>query len=234
MAGRRSNYKKIKRVLAQTPGATKLYTDWQNGAEASLKNLIENSKAFNADVAELRVNKQLSLDEKTLLLVSKYLKHGLMFAATELVRHYLEADEINSFFMRPPVIAVSTKENIAGPSVAHSNGASLKQMMEIAMQPTSSSWVYLILDAECTKEDMLEWVNNNWDWFLQDRLDAIKPYKFARVRVSSYSGRDQEIYEHIKVNHLPAKDIASKYNITPEYARKIASRTELKLRQRDK
>jgi hypothetical protein len=234
MAGRRSNYKKIKQQLAQTPGAEKLYTDWQDRAANSLWDLIKTSKTFSEDVKDLRSNEKLTADDKALLLINKYAKHGLRFAATELVRHYIETDQVNPHVMRPPVIAVSTKENIAGPAVAHNNGSSLKKMLDTAMKEHPDNWVYLVVDPDCTKEDMLEWVNNNWDWFLQDRLDATKPYKFKRVKGSSYAERDQIIYEHIKVKKKPAHEIADKYNIDAEYARKIASRMATKLKKQDK
>jgi hypothetical protein len=161
VAGKRSNYKRIKKVLAQTPGAEKFYTDWQDRAANSLSDLIKTNNTFKKDVEDLRANNKLTPDDKALLLINKYTEHGLRFAATELVRHYIETDQVNSYVMRPPVIAVSAKENIAGPAIAHNDFRSLKKMLDAAMKAVPDNWVYLVLDPDRTKEDMLEWVNNN-------------------------------------------------------------------------
>lgn len=218
MATKKDDYRKERKTY-KDKGVEFLYTEWQHRAVYYLRELINSGDPFMQDIQKVRADKDLSDVDKTYTIIAKY---ALPDSMAELLRHYILHDKINSFVMKPPVIAVSTKENIAGPSIAHNNGKSLKAMLDRAMKQVPDQWVYLVIDPDCTKTDFKEWIETYWDRYLQARLDALKPRKFKRVKISSYIKRNYEIYQHIVIDGLPAKDIAKKWNITPEYARKIA------------
>lgn len=222
MAGRKDRYLKFKAAYKGT-GADMLYSDWNDRAVYSLNTLINSDKQFLKDIEAARAQKDIPDEQKALAIIRKY---SLQYGMTELLCHYIATDQINAFYMRPPVVAVSTKENIAGPSVAHNDGRSLKRMLDAEMQRNPDEWVYLLIDPECTQSDLEQWVKTYWKMFMQSRLDVLKATKSKRVNTRRFIKRDREIYEHIKTNKLPAKEIAAKYNLTTEYAIKIANRLE--------
>jgi len=127
--------------------------------------------------------------------------------------------------MLPAAIAVSTKENIAGPAIAFNNARKLKEQLDKQLEDSPDSRVYLIIHPDATKEDLLEWVNNNYDLFLKERLEKLDPTRPKRIRTSDPEKlkRDMDLYEHIIVNGESVKPIAEKYDLEIEHARVLAA-----------
>ena len=236
MAGRRSNYKRIKQVLSQTPGGEKLYTDWQDRQAYCLGALVESSPVFNRDIAALRNDQNRDIRQKAVYIVKKYAKFGLRPYALPMVAHFIEYDKLNSWTMLPPVIAVSTKENIAGPAVAFNDFKKLKEELDAEFARNPNERVYLVIHPDAMKEDILEWININYDFFLSRLLDKLDPTRPKRIKTPNLENlkRDMALYEHIIVNGLPAKDVADEYSLNEVEANKYAKTIQNKIVEPDK
>jgi hypothetical protein len=228
VTGRREYYKS--RLKQAAPGIKYLSSDWQDRQHFCLLSLIEAAPVFNRDIEKLRATSG-DYHQKAVYIVKKYAKFGLRPYALPMVAHYIEHDKVNQFYMHPGVVAVSTKENIAGPDVAYNDFKGLKEKLDAELAEYPDNRVYLIIHPDARKEDITEWLDTWYEPFLKKRLEALDPTRPKRTKTPNLDNlkRDMDLYERVVVNGEDIKAVADSYTLDVEHARVLTTAIEKKL-----
>ncbi len=199
---------------------SKVINSWHERALKQFEPLLKNDH-FLKDINILK-----EMESRHFAVCFVLAKYHLTASCYELVDHYFETGELSIFVMRSPVYVVSELEDTALPVAPTSlgDGKGVKDWLEQRQAQIPERRIYLELDPECTRTDIETFILDWWSQLAQPRLDKARVSEKKRVEEWSFSRRDNDIYNHVRVEKKPAKDIAEKYGISPEYARIIAHR----------
>lgn len=232
MAGGLDSYKKFKKMYQGT-GVEPIYMEWHDRQVQKLKNLIEDKK-FLEDIEMMKGTDwdDVPLDQKVMALMVQYKCQVAMY---ELLECYFATGTINPHYMRFPVAAISTKRKSAAPNLVLNDGHQFYEFLESEYKRNPDRFLFLMVDPECTKTDMDQWVARWWTKIVKPMQDELHLTNVKRVRTSPNISRDRNIQEQIRVKKRPAKDVVKevKGKVTEEYARQIAYRKSPR-RKKDK
>lgn len=210
--------------LAYKRSIERLYNSWNRRGMELISALLED-EVIKADIAIIRM---LGKDKVVSGAMALLHKHQIPTLCFEVLAHYIDTGELNHFRMRSPVVVVNTGTNTAFPSLEINNGKKLKDRIDKEM--FDNPHVYMVLEPECTRTDMEEFVRDYWSVLIQPQLDDFKPIKYQRIKPRTYTKRDQKIAKKITDGMSALEAIKDQGDISPEYARVIKHRESKKRR----
>jgi predicted DNA-binding protein (UPF0251 family) len=189
-------------------------TRWQESAYNKMMDAIK-LPDFQKDVEQIREETEESpvLNERTLQLIVKYDLPRLCFV---LIREYVlfgtfrPPEEIP-----PPIMLLSFADRYVGPHY--------EMPIEVYMEHTRQERVLIDITGEVQKQDILDFVNQNWK-LIESKLKLLEPQRPGAVKLKQVDKLHLEVLRLREEEGLRYKEIAARLNLTEPNVTKILQR----------